>query len=240
MSLNVFFAAQNEAIDWQTDAQTTPTAFSPLCGFSATFVLNQAGSHFGLAWYNETGAPPAAAALHVLVPASTRPSASMFNRHGDQERPGVHGRPRRLRARRRRDALHEPRLRQRLYGLQPPGPLDHGAHVRVEEHAQRLLHLLRRRRHGPEQLEQRRRLQRRRVLPDGHYVLGRRSTTVRHPASSRRLGGRRQRTPNGVICQQLNQPGTETCNGLDDDCNGMVDDGTNLCPTATSATRVRA
>ncbi len=37
--------------------------------------------------------------------------------------------------------------------------------------------------------------------------------------------------PNGTTCQQLNQPGPEKCNGLDDDCNGMVDDGPGLCPT---------
>ena len=57
--LDAFFAMKGEPIDWQTDAHATPNAFSPLCGFTATFVLNQAGSHFGLAWYNETGTAPA-------------------------------------------------------------------------------------------------------------------------------------------------------------------------------------
>jgi hypothetical protein len=56
---------------WWADAQITPTAFSPLCGFTATFVLNEAGSHFGLAWYNETGTAPAASDLHLLVPANS-------------------------------------------------------------------------------------------------------------------------------------------------------------------------
>src|SRR5664279_3352204 len=76
-SLNVFFGAQGEAIDWQADAQTTPHAFSPLCTFTSTFVLNDAGSHFGLAWYNDTGATPLATDLHILVPAGS-PVGTMF------------------------------------------------------------------------------------------------------------------------------------------------------------------
>ncbi|HEY4117296.1 MAG TPA: hypothetical protein VGM56_05550, partial [Byssovorax sp.] len=69
--LYTLFQQRGEAIDWQADAHPTPNAFSPLCGFTATFVLNEAGSHFGLAWYNETGSPPAPTDLHVLVPANS-------------------------------------------------------------------------------------------------------------------------------------------------------------------------
>jgi len=68
-SLRTYFMGQGEPIDWVADAHTTPATFSPLCGFTATFVLNQAGSHFGLAWYNATGSRPAASDLHSLLPA---------------------------------------------------------------------------------------------------------------------------------------------------------------------------
>lgn len=72
-SLASFFSAQGEAIDWIADAHATPDVFSPLCGFTATFVLNEAGSHFGLAWYNADGlsAAPAPGDLHLLVPAGS-------------------------------------------------------------------------------------------------------------------------------------------------------------------------
>ena len=70
-SLASFFASRGESIDWINDAHTTPNVFSPLCGFTATFVLNEAGSHFGLAWYNDTGSPPPPSDLHVLVPANS-------------------------------------------------------------------------------------------------------------------------------------------------------------------------
>jgi len=71
-NLSVFFSDRGEAIDWVADANTTPDTFAPLCGFTAEFVLNEAGSKFGVAWYNVDSAatsPPTGAALHVLVAA---------------------------------------------------------------------------------------------------------------------------------------------------------------------------
>ncbi|MFO0759568.1 MAG: MYXO-CTERM sorting domain-containing protein [Byssovorax sp.] len=52
VQLYSLFANLNEPINWLSDAGTSPNTFSPLCGFSATYVLNEAGSHFGLSWYN--------------------------------------------------------------------------------------------------------------------------------------------------------------------------------------------
>src|SRR5258706_453000 len=48
--------------------------FAPLCTFTAKFMLNQAGSHFGIAWYNVdplATTPPTGAALHVIIPANS-------------------------------------------------------------------------------------------------------------------------------------------------------------------------
>jgi hypothetical protein len=39
-----------------------------------------------------------------------------------------------------------------------------------------------------------------------------------------------------INCVQNAQPGTETCNGLDDDCDGATDNGTNLCPATNHVT----
>ncbi len=33
-----------------------------------------------------------------------------------------------------------------------------------------------------------------------------------------------------AVCEQTQQPQTETCNGLDDDCDGVTDNGQGLCP----------
>jgi MYXO-CTERM domain-containing protein len=68
VQLYTLFSSRGEAIDFVADGAATPSTFSPLCDFRATYVLNEAGSHFGLAWYNATGSAPSAAELHVIVP----------------------------------------------------------------------------------------------------------------------------------------------------------------------------
>src|ERR1051325_710139 len=70
VQLYTLFTNRGEPIDWLMDAGTQPNTFSPLCDFTATFVLNEAGSHFGLAWYNETGSAPPPSDLHILIPAN--------------------------------------------------------------------------------------------------------------------------------------------------------------------------
>jgi hypothetical protein len=78
VQLSTLFTSRGENIDEHSDAHITPNAFSPLCGFTATFVLNQAGSHFGLAWYNETGIQPQPSDLHNLLPPNSLVGA-VFN-----------------------------------------------------------------------------------------------------------------------------------------------------------------
>jgi hypothetical protein len=78
IQLYTLFSQRGENINWQTDAHTSPASFSPLCGFTATYVLNQAGSHFGLAWYNDTGTPPQPSQLYQLV-APNSPVGTTFN-----------------------------------------------------------------------------------------------------------------------------------------------------------------
>lgn len=67
-----FFQGQGEPIDWTADAHTAPDVFSPLCDFSATFLLHEAGSNLGVGWYNAGGgSAPAPSDIHVVVPAGT-------------------------------------------------------------------------------------------------------------------------------------------------------------------------
>jgi MYXO-CTERM domain-containing protein len=70
--LDSFFAARGEPIDWIADASLDPDTFAPRCGFTAEFVLNQAGRRSGIAWYNVDPAAtvaPSGSELQVLVPA---------------------------------------------------------------------------------------------------------------------------------------------------------------------------
>ena len=78
IQLYTLFSQRGENVNWQTDAHVTPASFSPLCGFTATYVLNQAGSHFGLAWYNDTGSPPQPSQLYQLV-APNSPVGTTFS-----------------------------------------------------------------------------------------------------------------------------------------------------------------
>ena len=112
----------------------------------------------------------------------------------------------------------------------PTGSVDHRPHVRVDRHAQRLLHLLRGRRDE--------------LRPgwnndgdfndDVYFVTGISCLGGGQPCDTGKPGicaaGLTQCAASGVTCQELNPPApTETCNGLDDNCDGQVDEG-NPCP----------
>src|SRR5262245_43517001 len=71
IQLNTFFSSRGETLDWIEDAASAPNAFSPLCGFTATFVLHGANCPLDFAWYNETGTLPAPEDLHVIIPAGS-------------------------------------------------------------------------------------------------------------------------------------------------------------------------
>src|SRR5262249_7932351 len=71
VQLYTLFNDLGDPVDWKADAHPTPNAFSPLCGFTAKFVLNEASLKFGLAWHNETGKKPACTDLHKLIRADS-------------------------------------------------------------------------------------------------------------------------------------------------------------------------
>jgi hypothetical protein len=226
-SLNVFFADKGEAIDWQADAYTTPNAFSPLCGFTATYVLNDAGSSFGLAWYNETGVLPQSTDLHLLVPAG-QPVGTLFTGTAIASDPAYQG------------GLvgfalvgGETHYTNDSYDTDCSGCKNPGPWVTALMYASK---------NTPNAFYV--------CFEDGstsstswnndgdfnddvYFITGITCSGGGQPCDTGKPGicasGVTQCAGSGTSCQQLNQPTTEACNGLDDDCNGQVDDG-DLCP----------
>ena len=222
--LSALFSSRGEAINWVTDAHTTPNQFSPLCGFTATYVLNQAGSHLGLAWYNDTGIKPQANALHTLVPANS-PVGTMFNGASIKSDPAYTG---------------------GLVGFALIGGEVHYSNASYDTLCSNC---------QPAGSWVTALIYPSSVTPNAFYVCFEDGATSAsgwnndgdfnddvyfitgvtcegggQPCSTglkgicndglSQCGG-----PGTVSCKQVNQPGAETCNGLDDDCDGLVDDG---------------
>ena len=74
VQLYTLFSSLAEPVDWTADAHTTPDTFSPLCGFTAKFLLHEAGSNVNVGWYNVVPgatAAPTLAEIHTIVPAGS-------------------------------------------------------------------------------------------------------------------------------------------------------------------------
>jgi MYXO-CTERM domain-containing protein len=72
--LGTWFMQQGETFDVVADAAAEPGAFSPLCDFSATFVLKDSGAQAGISWYNTTAGatgPVPEAEVYPIVPVGT-------------------------------------------------------------------------------------------------------------------------------------------------------------------------
>jgi hypothetical protein len=227
IQLNAFFASRGEAIDWINDAHTTPNTFSPLCGFTATYVLNQAGSHFGLAWYNDTGTTPAAADLHQLVPPNS-PVGTMFSGTVIRNDPAYTGGLVGFALVGGETHYTNPAYDTLCSGCNPPGPwitaLIYASTVTPQAYYI--------------------------CFEDGstsanswnndgdfnddvYFVTGiscagggQTCDTGMPGICAAGLTQCSATAASGTTCQQLNQPApTETCNGLDDNCNGQTDEG---------------
>jgi MYXO-CTERM domain-containing protein len=72
VQVSALLAGRGEALDWIVDAHATPDTFSPLCGFSASLLLHEAGSNYGVGWYNvvpnASAAPPVLEIYQVVAP----------------------------------------------------------------------------------------------------------------------------------------------------------------------------
>lgn len=233
-SLDVFFSNRGEAIDWHADAHTTPNAFSPLCDFTTTFVFNQAGSKFGLAWYNETGVAPTAAELnmHVLVPAGAA-VGTMFTGTSIKNDPTYAG-----------GLVGFALVGGEVHYTNPAYNNKCSVTTSCNPPGQWITALMYASKNTPNAYYI--------GFEDGatttsgwsndgdfnddvFFLTGITCAGGAQPCDTGLPGicgpGLTQCSATGTTCQQLTQPSPmETCNGIDDDCNGQVDEG-DICPT---------
>lgn len=230
IQLYTLFTQRGENIDWHVDAHVTPNSFSPLCGFTATYVLNQAGLTFGLSWYNETGVMPAASDLHVLVPPNS-PVGTMFTGTTIKSDPAYLG---------------------GLVGFALMGGETHYTNQAYNTVCTDPTVC------NPSAPWVTALIYASTATPNAYYICFEDGPTASNgwdndgdfnndvffltgitcsgggqPCNTGLQGicasGLTQCSATGTTCQQLSQPTTEVCNGLDDNCNGTVDEGA-VCP----------
>ena len=232
VQLYTLFSMRSEALDFQTDAATTPAVFSPLCNFRATFVLHQAGLNLGVGWYNVDPAattPPAASDIHVIVPPGSPVGTvvTSMNIRGDAAyRGGLVG----FALVGSQTHYSEQRWNPSCASCPVPGPW-----------ATAVVYPSR-------------------VTPNSFYVAFEDGNVGAAPGSFNNDGdfnddvfffeglscdggnqpcdtgmpgicghGLTECSASGVTCHAVVTPRAESCNGLDDDCNGTIDDGSSLC-----------
>ena len=227
IQLYTLFSQRGENINWQTDAHDTPNSFSPLCGFTATYVLNQAGSHFGLAWYNDTGTPPTAAQLHQLV-APNSAVGTTFTGTVIKSDPAYTGGVVGFALVGGETHYTNASYDTNCTSCSPPGhwitalmyastKTPNAYYICFED--------------GPTSATG--------WNNDGdfnddvYFVTGISCEGGGVPCDTGKQGlcaaGLTQCTATGTTCQEINPPESETCNGVDDNCDGQVDEG-NPCP----------
>lgn len=234
VQLNTFFAGQGEAIDWKTEAASSPNSFSPLCGFTATFMLHGADCPLDFAWYNETGSPPAASDLHIVIPAGAPVGTSITGTSikGDPSYLGglvgfaLVGKSSQFCT---QSHYSNPKWNQNCSGCVPPAPwittliypskkTTNAFYLAFED--------------GPTSTSS--------FNNDGdfnddvYFVSGVTCVGGGQPCDTGQLGicatGITQCNATGTFCKQVSPSGKEKCNGVDDDCNGQADEG-DICPT---------
>jgi MYXO-CTERM domain-containing protein len=227
--LYTFFQAQGESIAWQQDASTQPDVFSPLCGFKATFMLNQAGSHFGLAWYNvDPNATQPPSALYTIAPANT-PVGTVFTGADIRQDPNYAGALIGFALIGGQTHYSEAQWNVNCTSCSPPGPWILSLTYKSTKIANAYYLAFEDGNVTASSFNN-----------DGDYnddvylleglecVGGGQQCDTGQPGACEQ-GVTQCSTGGSVTCTQIVQPGPEKCDGLDNDCNGLVDDGDNLC-----------
>ena len=227
--LNQYFGFVGEPINWMVDAASTPNAFSPLCGFTATFVLHGADCAMDFTWYNETGQPPQASDLHVIIPSSALVGQT-FTGSDIKNDPAYKGglvgfalvaTPGAFCT---QTHYSNPAYNQNCSGCSPPGhwitTLTYPS--KLKPNAFYLAF-----EDGPTGTGS--------FNNDGDFnddvylIDGVTCAGGGEPCDTTKPGicasGITLCTATGVVCHELSQPIAEKCNGLDDDCNGQTDEG---------------
>jgi MYXO-CTERM domain-containing protein len=233
-NLDKFFAERGEAIDWRADASTTPDTFAPLCGFTAEFVLNEAGNKYGLSWYN-------------VDPAATAPPTDLY----EILKPNTPVGTKILGA----DIAKDPRFRGGLIGFALVGGQTHYSERKwnpvctaCTPAAPWILSLT----YQSKKAENAYYL----CFEDGNVTgtnFGNDGdynddvfliTGVQCPGAGTRCDtglkglcalGSNSCEGGKLVCKAAVSPGEKKCNGLDNDCDGTIDDGP--CPPGTICTR---
>jgi hypothetical protein len=234
IQLNSFFSSRGEPIHWITDAASTPNSFSPLCGFTASFVLHGADCSLALAWYNETGTPPTDSDLHTVIPAGSSVGTSFTGTSikNDPDYQGglvgfaLVGKPGAC----PQTHYSNPSWNQTCTSCNPAAPwittliypsetTPNAFYLAFED--------------GPTSATS--------FNNDGdfndavYFISGITCAGGGQACDTGEQGicaaGITQCTATGTTCQQLSTPDTEKCNGLDDNCDGQTDEGDDLCPS---------
>jgi MYXO-CTERM domain-containing protein len=238
--------ANDPLVDWQADAAVAPAQFSPLCGFTATFMLHCAGYVLDFGWYNVSDPTT----IHNLIPASTIQARVSGGQNGCQNQfsPFItfNG----------DDIRTDPAYAGGLVGFVLYNAADSSYSPHYSDYTLNQPQCSGCAMPGPWKLAV---IYPSKSTPNAYYIAFEdgivTSTSFSNdgdfnddvffltgltcdgggqPCDTGKPGicaaGLTQCTSNGITCQQLNQPEPkEKCNGLDDDCNGMVDDGNDLC-----------
>jgi len=231
VQVQTLFNGRGELLDEKVDALTQPAVFSPTCGFTGTLVLSQAGCQNALGWYNVDPArmtAPMPAEIFTLVPRGA-PLNSQFSGGDIQADPrytgGLIG-----------FALWDTQTCTQYHFSESQWNPTYktGAHW-IEALVYQSV-----------------------VTPNAYYLAFEDGTSTTNSFSNDgdfndkvffitgitcqgggtacdtgKLGvcqaGIEQCHAGSLTCVETTPPGTETCDGLDNDCNGIIDDGANLC-----------
>lgn len=230
VQLYTLFTNLGEAIDWKTDAASTPDAFSPLCAFTAKFVLKESGANLGLGWYNSTNQAPTAAEIHLLIPAGSAVGTTITSSDIKND-PAYTGGLIGFALVGNQTHFSESKWDPICTSCNPPAPwiaavlyasknIPNAYYIAFEDGSMGST---------PASFNN-----------DGDYnddvylLTGLTCSGGGQPCDTGLPGacspGVTQCSANGTTCKGLGAAGAETCNGLDDNCDGTPDEGA-ICPT---------
>ncbi|MEO6954737.1 MAG: MopE-related protein [Polyangia bacterium] len=227
--LYTLFSNQGETINYQTDGHDSPSTFSPLCSFTATFVLKQASSSLGLAWYNSTSTAPPDSDLHTIVPAGS-PVGTVISSSDIRNDPSYLGGVIGFALVGGQTHYSEPQWNVFCSTCADPGNWILAVIYKSVVHANSYYMAFE---DGPVSSTS---FGNDGDFNDDVYLLSGLACSGAGDVCDTGMQGvcaagiTNCNSTGAIVCQQAQPPATEACDGLDNDCNGSVDDGA-MCPS---------